>query len=109
MHGDAGIFLQDLAVVVLVAGVVTVLFHRLRQPVVLGYILAGLIVGPHPSIPLRIHDTHTVDVMAELGVILLMFSLGLHFSLRKLAQVGATAVLAATLEIVVMVVVGYGV
>ena len=98
MHGDLpkDVFLQDLAVVMTVAGLVTVLFHWLRQPVVLGYILAGVIVGPHTKIPLSVHDGQTVGVMSELGMILLMFGLGLHFSLRKLAAVGATAVVAAT-------------
>jgi monovalent cation:H+ antiporter-2, CPA2 family len=103
-------FLQDLAVVMIVAGVVTVVFHRLRQPVVLGYILAGVIVGPYvlpKHIPLGVRDRATIDIMSELGVILLMFSLGLHFSLRKLAQVGPTALIAATLEILMMVLIGY--
>jgi monovalent cation:H+ antiporter-2, CPA2 family len=102
-------FLQDLAVVMIVAGVVTILFHVMRQPVVLGYIVAGVIVGPFTSsIPLSIQDKQTVAVMSELGVILLMFSLGLHFSLRKLASVGATAVIAAILEIALMLAIGYG-
>ncbi len=93
-----------------VAGVVTILFHIVKQPVVLGYILAGLIVGPYtPSIPLSVKDHHTIEIMSELGVILLMFSLGLHFSLRKLAQVGVTAVLAASIEIILMVAAGYGI
>ncbi|MDX9975171.1 MAG: cation:proton antiporter [FCB group bacterium] len=100
-------FLQDLALVMIVAGVVTVIFNRLKQPVVLGYILAGLIVGPHtPPFPL-IQDEHTIELMAELGMIFLMFGLGLHFSLRKLAQVGLTAVIAASLEIAVMIWLGY--
>jgi CPA2 family monovalent cation:H+ antiporter-2 len=102
-------FLQDLAVVMIVAAVVTILFHRLKQPVVLGYILAGVIVGPHNSIPLSVHDEHAIAVMSELGVILLMFSLGLHFSLRKLAAVGATAFLAASFEILAMLLIGYGI
>src|SRR5262245_3607160 len=107
MHDD---FLQDLAVVMIVAAAVTIIFHLLRQPVVLGYILAGLIVGPHtPGIPLSVNDRHTIDVMSELGVILLMFGLGLHFSLRQLASVGPTAFIAATLEIVVMLAVGYAI
>jgi CPA2 family monovalent cation:H+ antiporter-2 len=107
MHDD---FLQDLAVVMIVAAVVTIIFRVLRQPVVLGYILAGLIVGPHtPGIPLSVHDRHTIDVMSELGVILLMFGLGLHFSLRQLASVGPTAFIAATLEIVVMLTIGYAI
>lgn len=99
--------LQDLAVVMIIAGLVTVIFHRLKQPVVLGYILAGVIIGPHtPPYPL-IHDETTVETLAELGVILLMFSLGLEFSLRKLKQVGAPAFIAAFLEILLMVWLGY--
>jgi len=100
-------FLQDLAVVMVVAALVTVIFHRLKQPVVLGYILAGLIIGPHtPPFPL-IHDQKTIETLAELGIVLLMFSLGLEFNLRKLRQVGVTALLAALFEIVVMVGVGF--
>jgi monovalent cation:H+ antiporter-2, CPA2 family len=105
MHGIT--FLQDLAVVMIVAGLVTVLCHRFKQPVVLGYILAGFIIGPHtPPVPL-IHDEETIRTLSELGVILLMFSLGLEFNLRKLKQVGAPAFIAALLEIVLMVWVGY--
>ena len=91
----------------IVAGLVTVIFHRLKQPVVLGYILAGVIIGPHtPPFPL-IHDEGTINTLSELGVILLMFSLGLEFSLRKLRQIGATAFIAAFLEILLMVWLGY--
>lgn len=105
MHAIA--FLQDLAVVMIVAAVVTIIFHRLKQPVVLGYILAGVIIGPHtPPFPL-IHDEETIKTLSELGVVLLMFSLGLEFNLRKLQQVGGTAFLAAFLEILLMVWVGY--
>jgi monovalent cation:H+ antiporter-2, CPA2 family len=102
-------FLQDLAIVMIVAGLVTILCHRFKQPVVLGYILAGVIIGPHtPPFPL-IKDDATIQTLSELGVIFLMFSLGLEFSLRKLRQVGATALIAATLEIVVMMAIGYGI
>src|SRR5204862_4976064 len=105
MHGIE--FLQDLAVVMIVAGLVTVVFHRFKQPVVLGYILAGVIIGPHtPPFPF-IKNQETIQTLAELGVILLMFSLGLEFSLRKLKQVGGTAVIAASLEILGMGWVGY--
>lgn len=105
MHGV--VFLQDLAVVMIVAGLVTILFHRFKQPVVLGYIVAGVIIGPHtPPYPL-IHEEETIRTLSDLGVILLMFSLGLEFSLRKLKQVGGSALIAALLEIVLMVWVGY--
>ncbi|TRX73901.1 cation:proton antiporter [Pseudomonas mangiferae] len=100
-------FIQDLAVIMLVAGVVTVLCHRFRQPVVLGYIVAGFIIGPHTPPFGLIHDEETIKILAELGVIFLMFFLGLEFSLRKLASVGSTAFLAAFMEIVLMVWLGY--
>ncbi|WP_040260380.1 cation:proton antiporter [Pseudomonas massiliensis] len=105
MHAIA--FIQDLAVIMLVAGIVTVIFHRLKQPVVLGYIAAGFIIGPHTPPFGFIHDEETIKTLAELGVVFLMFSLGLEFSLRKLFKVGATAFVAALLEITLMVWVGY--
>lgn len=104
-HPEA--FLKDLAIIMMVAGVITLLFHRFKQPVVLGYILAGMIVGPHtPPFPL-ITDRHTIQTLSELGVVFLLFSLGLEFSLRKLKQVGATAFVAALTEIVLMLWLGY--
>jgi CPA2 family monovalent cation:H+ antiporter-2 len=105
MHGVT--FLQDLAVVMIVAALVTVLCHRLKQPVVLGYLIAGVIIGPHtPPFPL-IKEEDAIKTLAELGVVFLMFSLGLEFSLRKLRKVGATALITAALEIVLMVGLGY--
>jgi CPA2 family monovalent cation:H+ antiporter-2 len=89
MH-DPYAFLRALTIVLCVAAVTTVIFHRLRQPVVLGYILAGLIIGPHLPVPL-VADAEIVHTLSELGVILLMFSLGLEFSIRRIAGVGATA------------------
>ena len=100
-------FIQDLAVIMMVAGVVTILFHRLKQPVVLGYIVAGFIIGPHTPPFGLIHDEDTIKTLAELGVIFLMFCLGLEFSLRKLFKVGATAFIAAFLEIVLMIWIGF--
>lgn len=100
-------FLQDLAAIMIVAGITTVIFHQLRQPVVLGYIIAGVILGPHAlSFPL-IQDEATVKGLAELGVVFLMFSLGLEFSIRKLLRVGVAAFIAATAEIVFMIFIGY--
>jgi len=94
-------FLVALTVVLGVAAVTTVLFRRLRQPVVLGYILAGVIVGPHVPIPL-VADVAIVQTLSELGVILLMFALGLEFSLRKLARVGPAASVTALVEFPIM-------
>lgn len=105
MHG-AG-FIQDLAVTMLVAGIVTIVFHRFRQPVVLGYIVAGIIIGPYTPPFQLVQDRDTIQTLAELGVVFLLFSLGLEFSLRKLSRVGATAFVAAAFEIVLMIWVGY--
>lgn len=102
-------FIQDLAVVMLVAGAVTVLFHRFKQPVVLGYIVAGVIIGPHTPPFSFVHDEGTIRTLAELGVVFLMFSLGLEFSLRKLARVGGSALVAALLEIFLMIWMGYAI
>jgi monovalent cation:H+ antiporter-2, CPA2 family len=99
-------FLRALTTVLCVAAVTTVVFQRLRQPVVLGYLLAGLIVGPHVPIPL-VADVEIVQALSELGVILLMFSLGLEFSMRKLAQVAPTAGLTAVVQSSVMLYLGY--
>src|SRR2546426_5378652 len=103
---DAHAFLKALTIVLGVAAVTTVVFQRLRQPVVLGYIIAGLIVGPHVPVPL-VADSTVVQTLSELGVILLMFSLGLEFSLRKLMAVGPTASLTALLQSSVMVWLGF--
>ncbi|MGI8400488.1 MAG: cation:proton antiporter [Gemmatimonadaceae bacterium] len=103
---DPHTFLQNLAVVLCVAAVATVVFRRLRQPVVFGYLLAGLIIGPHISIPL-VADPQTVRALSELGVILLMFSLGLEFSIRKLVLVSQKAGAVALFECSVMISVGY--
>jgi len=103
---DAHEFLRSLTVVLAVAAITTVVFQRLRQPVVLGYIIAGLIVGPHVPIPL-VADPGVVQTLSELGVILLMFSLGLEFSLRKLMAVGPTAGLTALLQSSLMVWLGF--
>jgi CPA2 family monovalent cation:H+ antiporter-2 len=84
-----------------------VIFHRFKQPVVLGYIVAGFIIGPHSPPFELITSEESINTLAEIGVVLLMFSLGLEFSLRKLKQVGGTAVIAATLEIFGMGWVGY--
>ena len=95
-------FLQDLAIVMSVAALATIIFRQLNQPVVLGYILAGVIIGPHTPPFALIADEHAIETLAELGIIFLMFALGLEFSLRKLRQVGATAFIAASLEILLM-------
>ena len=99
-------FLQNLALVLGVAAVTTVIFERLKQPVVFGYMLAGLIIGPHVPIPL-VADEAMVRTLSELGVILLMFSLGLEFSLRRLLRTGWAVVVIAALETSLMLWLGF--
>ena len=103
---EAHDFLTNLALILCVAAVTTVLFQRLRQPVVLGYLLAGLLIGPHVPFPL-VADPKLAHTLSELGVILLMFSLGLEFSLRKLLRVGPTAGLIALIQCSLMLWLGY--
>jgi len=105
MH-DADVFLRSFALVLCVAAVTTVVFQRLRQPVVLGYLLAGVVVGPHTAIPV-FADTHDTHTLAELGVILLMFSLGLEFSIGRLFRNGATSVIVGVIQSSVMLWLGY--
>ena len=99
-------FLVALATVLCVAAVTTVLFQWLKQPVVLGYLIAGLIIGPHVPVPL-VADGAIVQTLSELGVILLMYSLGLEFRLKKLLEVGPTAGLTAIIESSAMIWLGF--
>lgn len=105
MH-DLHEFLRSLTVVLAVAAITTVVFQRLRQPVVLGYIIAGLIVGPHVPVPI-VADTATIQTLSELGVILLMFSLGLEFHIAKLVRVGPAAAFTAVIETSLMAWLGF--
>lgn len=104
MHLPA--LILDLAVILGVAAIVTFVFRRLHQPVVLGYICAGIIVGPYTPPFFSVSDIESVKVWAELGVIFLMFTLGLEFSFRRLAKVGMSAGVTATIQIFVMLICG---
>lgn len=92
-----------------ISAVITILFNQFGLPVVLGYILAGIVIGPYtPPFPL-VRDLHSIHTLSELGVIFLLFSIGLEFSLSRLAKVGVVAFIAATLEIISMIWIGYSV
>lgn len=97
MHGIE--LVQDLALVMAAAAVATVICQKLKQPVVLGYILAGILIGPNTPPFSFISNEQEIKTLADLGVVLLMFSVGLHFSLRKLKEVGLVAIVAAVVEI----------
>jgi CPA2 family monovalent cation:H+ antiporter-2 len=107
MHLSPLIF--DLAIILAVAGMMSLLFQWLKQPVVLGYILAGVIVGPYTPPFELVKDIAGIQTWAELGVIFLMFTLGLEFSFRKLLNVGVTAGVTAGLEVIFFLGVGYGI
>ena len=97
---------MDLAVILVTAGVITVVFKWLKQPLVLGYILAGFFIGPYfPWFP-AVTDTGSVHVWSDIGIVFLMFALGLEFSIKKLRKVGATGAVTAFTELCVMFVVG---
>jgi len=99
--------IQDLALILTAAGIVTLLFRKLGQPVVLGYIIAGLLVGPNVPIIPNIADLPNIKIWAEIGVIFLLFALGLEFSFKKLAKVGGAASITALFEVTGMTLIGY--
>ena len=78
----------DLAVILLTAGVVTLLFKKIKQPLVLGYIAAGFLIGPYMPFFFTVEDMSSVSTWSEIGIIILMFALGLEFNLHKLMKVG---------------------
>ncbi len=96
----------DLSVMLGVAAIVTYIFKKINQPVVLGYIVAGIIVGPYSPPIFSVVDVSSVNTWAELGVIFLMFSLGLEFSFRRLAKVGISAGGTALIQIIFMLIIG---
>lgn len=99
--------ISDLAVILISAGLVTLLFKRLKQPVVLGYIVAGILAGPSIEQIPTVTDVESIRIWADIGVIFLLFALGLDFSFKKLMKVGGTAVIGAITIVIGMMTVGY--
>lgn len=97
---------QDLALILVVAGFVTLLFKKLKQPLVLGYIVAGFLVSPHMSYTMSVVDQGDIQTWADIGVIFLLFSLGLDFSIKKILKMGASPIIAACTIIFSMMVLG---
>ena len=100
---------KDLALILIVAGVVTLVFKRLRQPLVLGYIVAGFLVSPQFPYTASVADLANVDIWANIGVTFLLFSLGLEFSFKKILKMGMAPVVAACIIIFCMMFLGMGV
>lgn len=101
------VLISDLAVILICAGLVTLLFKWLKQPVVLGYIVAGILSGPVCKYTPTVMDSGSIETWSEIGVIFLLFTLGLDFSFKKLVKVGGTAVIAAITVVLGMMFVGY--
>lgn len=98
--------ISDLALILICAGVMTLIFKRLKQPLVLGYIVAGFLASPHFELTPSVIDTTSIHTWSEIGVIFLLFALGLEFSFKKLMKVGGTAVIAASSIIFSMILIG---
>lgn len=101
--------IQDLALILMVAGLVTLLFKKLRQPLVLGYIVAGFLVSPHMPYLMSVVDKADIRTWADIGVMFLLFSLGLDFSFKKILKMGMAPVIAALTIIFCMMALGTGV
>ena len=100
---------KDLALILMVAGVVTLIFKRLKQPLVLGYIVAGFLVSPHMPYTMSVMDETDIQTWADIGVIFTLFSLGLDFSFKKIVKMGASPVIACIVIVFCMMMLGISV
>ena len=98
--------IQDLALILIVAGIVTLVFKQLKQPLVLGYIVAGFLVSPHMPYTASVVDTENVQLWADIGVMFLLFSLGLDFSFKKILKMGASPIISTITIIFSMAMLG---
>ena len=98
--------ISDLALILICAGIMTLIFKRLKQPLVLGYIVAGFLASPHFTLTPSVIDMASIHTWSEIGVIFLLFALGLEFSFKKLVKVGGTAVISACSIIFCMIIIG---
>jgi CPA2 family monovalent cation:H+ antiporter-2 len=99
--------ISDLGLILMTAGIAVLIFKKLKQPLVLGYLIAGFLAGTHFDFFPSVRDVKSVEVWAEIGVIILLFSLGLEFSFKKLMKVGGTASITAITQIITMVMMGF--
>lgn len=106
MHGLPPL-ITDLTLISIYAGLITLLFKWLKQPVVLGYVLAGIIAGPYLTLFPSVTDKENITIWADIGVIFLLFSLGLEFSFKKILNVGKTAVITGMMNLVFLLFIGY--
>ena len=99
-------FISDLALILIVASVVTIVFKRLKQPLVLGYIVAGFIVSPHMPYTMSVIDNTHIQTWADIGVMFLLFSLGLDFSIKKIVKMGISPIITTCTIVLAMTTLG---
>jgi|UniRef100_UPI004028268C sodium/hydrogen exchanger family protein len=97
---------KDLALILMVAGIVTIIFKKLKQPLVLGYIVAGFLVSPHMPYTMSVIDETDIKTWADIGVIFTLFSLGLDFSFKKIVKMGASPIIATVVIVFAMMMLG---
>ena len=107
VEAPIGLILQDFAVIMIVASVMTLIFYKLKQPVVIGFIVAGIIIGPYSPPFSLIHNLDVLNLFAELGVILLLFTVGMEFPIQKLRDVGRKAIIIASSEAFGTLIIGF--
>jgi len=103
------VLIRDLALILSAAALVILIFRKLKQPVVLGYIIAGLLIGPNIKLLPTVIEVDSIKIWADIGVIFLLFGLGLEFSFKKLLKVGGVAAITAVTEVTMTLLLGYGV
>ena len=104
---DLAPLISDLALILICAGIMTLVFKKLKQPLVLGYVVAGFLASPHMPFTPSVMEQASVKVWADIGVIFLLFGLGLEFSFKKIVNVGKSAMIAANANILFMLFLGY--
>lgn len=97
----------DLALILAAAALVSIIFKKLKQPIVLGYIIAGFLIGPYFKLFPSVVETEAIKTWAEIGVIFLLFSLGLEFSFKRLMKIGGVAIITAIIEVSLTMLLGY--
>lgn len=103
---DIPFLVKDLALILMVAGIVTIIFKKLKQPLVLGYIVAGFLVSPHMPYTMSVIDETNIKTWADIGVIFTLFSLGLDFSFKKIVKMGASPIIATIVIVFSMMMLG---
>ena len=98
----------DLAIMLTTAAVVTIVFKKLRIPTILGYIVAGFLIGPNFPLFMNIESASSVETWSEIGVVIILFHIGLEFDFHKLSEIGSTAIVSAAVKMGGVMLVGYG-